>query len=73
MFNVKFNEDFQASFDGVNIRTYKKGQVYSPSHAQESIMFRGAISGGIAQLHNEMESGKKVENKVVTPKSKKKA
>lgn len=67
---VTFNADFTASYDGVNKRTYKKGQVVEPSHAQEAIVFRNALASGQATLATEIQ-GQEVKTKVVKPKSKK--
>lgn len=74
---VKFNSDQTLSYDGVNTRSYKKGEVYTATHAQERIVFEKAIYMGKAVTFASEAEPKhdsempKVESKVTKPKSRK--
>jgi hypothetical protein len=65
---VKFTTDQTLSYDGINVREYKKGEVYTASHAQERIVFEKAIYMGKAVTF-ESEAEPQIEKKVVKPKA----
>jgi hypothetical protein len=67
---VKFNRDQELSYDGINVKLYKQGEVYTASHAQERIVFEKAVYMGSATTFMG-ESEAKVEAKVARPKSRK--
>jgi hypothetical protein len=67
---VKFISDQTLSYDGINVKDYKAGQVYEATHAQERIVFEKAIYMGKATTFAN-ESEPKVETKVVKPKARK--
>lgn len=69
---VKFNQDQTLSYDGINTREYKKGEVYTATHAQERIVFEKAIYMGKAVTFA-TEAEPNVETKVAKPKETKKA
>lgn len=69
---VKFTRDETLSYDGINVREYKAGQVYTASHAQERIVFEKAIYMGKATTFVSEESAEPmVTTKVARPKSRK--
>lgn len=62
---IQFTADTVLSYDGLNTRTYLKGQVYEPYHAQEKRVFERALKDGSAIPFGADE--KPVETKVAPP------
>lgn len=41
---ITFKQDTELSYDGVNKRVYKAGQVYTPTHPRELSIFKHMIA-----------------------------
>jgi hypothetical protein len=67
---VKFVKDEVLSYDGINTKEYKAGEVYEATHAQERIVFEKAIYMGKAVTFAS-EAEPQVETKVAKPKARK--
>lgn len=65
---VKFIKDETLSYDGINVREYKAGEVYTAKHAQEQIVFEKAVYMGKAVTFSS-EAEPIAEQKVATPKN----
>lgn len=67
---VTFKDDHTLSYDGINVKEYKKGEVYVATHPQEQRVFESMVDSGSAEVYTEKQVEPK-EVKVVTPKAKK--
>lgn len=67
---ITFKDDHTLSYDGINVKEYKKGEVYVATHPQEQLVFQSMVSNGSAQVYTEKKVEPK-EVKVTTPKAKK--
>jgi hypothetical protein len=47
---IRFKFDTFSSFDGRNVKEYKKGETYTAAHAQEKRMFEYYIYDGTAEI-----------------------
>lgn len=73
---VTFNSDYTLSYDGVNSRSYKKGETYEATHPHEARVFNALVEKGDADVFAEEKSPKPSEpkaTKVTKPKATKKA
>jgi hypothetical protein len=69
---VVFSSDMELCFDGVNVKKYKAGEAYSPTHAHEKKMFEAFLADGRASVPKQTKSEPVVEQeKIVKPKAKK--
>jgi hypothetical protein len=73
---VKFISDKTLSYDGVNVTTYLKGNVYEAVHEKEKQCFAHSVFNGTAevmveQVTEEKHPAKIASKKVLTPKNKK--
>ena len=79
---VTFKEDQKLSYDGLNVKEYKKGETYEAQHPHEARVFESLVGSGVAEAPKDPESVSKSDTpapktkkttakKVTTPKSKK--
>jgi len=66
---IKMKEDHTASYNGVDHKLYKAGEIYSVTYANEKHLFPILVAGGYAEFYDPARPTK--ETKVVTPKAKK--
>jgi len=73
MITVKFKENQTLSFDGINIKEYKKGEPHQATSAHEARIFNSFVENGKADLVTGEKEVKATpsETKVTKPKSKK--
>jgi len=67
---IKMIKDHTGSFNGVDHKLYKKGEVYSVNHPNEKNLFPILVSGGFAEYYDPSRPVKEI--KVALPKSTKK-
>jgi len=46
---VTFKEDQKLSYDGRNVKEYKKGQTYEAQHPHEARVFESMVGTGVAE------------------------
>jgi hypothetical protein len=69
---VVFSSDMELCFDGVNVKKYKAGEAYSPTHAHERKMFESFLADGRANVLMQTKSEPVIEQeKIVKPKARK--
>jgi hypothetical protein len=68
---VVFEQEMELCFDGINLKKYKKGETYSPTHAHEKKMFEAFLEDGRATKPSREVKVKeaKPSEKIVKPKS----
>lgn len=66
---IRMKQDHQASYNGVDHRVYKAGEIYSAEHANERYLFPILVGNGYAEYYDPALSKK--ETKIITPKAKK--
>jgi hypothetical protein len=69
---ITFKSDTELSYDGIHTRTYKAGEVYTPSHPRELSVFNHMIQTGKASVvTNIAPQSDEKKTKVVKPTAKK--
>lgn len=68
---ITFKQDETLSYDGINTRTYKKGEVYTPKIPREKSVFEHMVNVGKAEIVTDVSVNEKKSIKVVKPKAKK--
>lgn len=69
--SVVFKSDMTLSYDGINTKEYKKGEVYTASHPQEQRVFDSMLANGSAELPTVKTESEPAEIKVSKPRAKK--
>lgn len=67
-FEIVFKSDMELCYDGIHVKKYEAGKVYSPTHAHEKRMFEAFLADGRASYPSEVKKEEPKEEKIVNPK-----
>lgn len=71
---IKFKKDQSLCYDGINVRHYKAGEFYAPTHPHEEKVFQAFIDDGRGEeckVKEEMKVSQPKKTKIRKPKSSK--